>query len=91
VSTHSRSAAWATTCEQERRPVGVYNTVRSAEPEGSFRHPHERVTVDLGGRLPHVWLGSDGRQVSTLDLLGPGFTLVHTGDAVGTGGELCTA
>ena len=31
--------------------------------------------VDLGGRIAHVWVSSDGGRVSTLDLLGPGLTL----------------
>ncbi|MEB3032935.1 FAD-dependent monooxygenase [[Mycobacterium] nativiensis] len=29
-----------------------------------------------GTRVPHVWLSRGGRRVSTLDLLGPGFTLL---------------
>jgi putative polyketide hydroxylase len=35
-----------------------------------------------GTRLPHVWLEVGGRQVSTLDLCGPGFTLLVSADAV---------
>lgn len=35
-----------------------------------------------GTRVPHVWLpSSDGQQISTLDLIGPGFTLLTTGEA----------
>lgn len=34
-----------------------------------------------GTRLPHAWLDADGQQVSTLDLCGPGFALLVTGDA----------
>lgn len=33
-----------------------------------------------GTRVPHAWVVDDGKRVSTLDLLGPGFTL-FTGDA----------
>jgi putative polyketide hydroxylase len=33
-----------------------------------------------GTRVPHAWVRRDGQQVSTLDLLGPGFTLL-TGDS----------
>jgi putative polyketide hydroxylase len=33
-----------------------------------------------GTRVPHVWVRDDGRRVSTLDLLGPAFTL-FTGDS----------
>ncbi len=32
-----------------------------------------------GTRVPHVWIGQGGERVSTLDLLGPGFTVL-TGD-----------
>ena len=32
-----------------------------------------------GCRAPHVWLGSPAENFSTLDLFGPGFTLVTTG------------
>jgi 2-polyprenyl-6-methoxyphenol hydroxylase-like FAD-dependent oxidoreductase len=45
-------------------------------------------TVDLdfdgapGSRLPHIWLDRDGKQISTLDLVRPGFTLL-TGAAGG--------
>ncbi|MGH3595146.1 MAG: FAD-dependent monooxygenase [Mycobacterium sp.] len=35
-----------------------------------------------GTRAPHVWVQHDGKRISTLDLLGPGFTLV-TGDGAG--------
>jgi putative polyketide hydroxylase len=35
-----------------------------------------------GTRVPHVWVRDDGRCVSTLDLLGPAFTL-FTGDSGG--------
>ncbi|QFZ19617.1 FAD-dependent monooxygenase [Saccharothrix syringae] len=44
----------------------------------------EDVALDLdgapGSRVPHVWLKSDTGQVSTLDLLGPGFTLLAGAD-----------
>jgi putative polyketide hydroxylase len=33
-----------------------------------------------GTRVPHVWAHSDGRRVSTLDLIGPGFTLLTRGE-----------
>lgn len=32
-----------------------------------------------GTRVPHAWIVEDGKRISTLDLLGPGFTLL-TGD-----------
>ena len=37
-------------------------------------------SVDLGGRLAHAWLPSSSEHRSTLDLLGPGWTLL-TGPA----------
>lgn len=33
-----------------------------------------------GTRVPHVWLRRGGQRVSTLDLLGPGFTVLTGGD-----------
>ena len=61
------------TYEAERRPVGLRNTQRSAA-EQSNRDVSGDYLDDLGGRLPHAWL-SDG-VTSTLDLLGPGLTLL---------------
>jgi putative polyketide hydroxylase len=60
------------TYETERRPIGVRNTSRSASPQAD-RDVSQDYLDDLDGRLPHVWL-PDGR--STLDLLGPGLTLL---------------
>jgi putative polyketide hydroxylase len=34
-----------------------------------------------GTRLPHAWLDIDGRQVSALDLCGPGFAVLASSDA----------
>jgi 2-polyprenyl-6-methoxyphenol hydroxylase-like FAD-dependent oxidoreductase len=59
------------TYEAERRPVAEHNLARSVDPNGSLRAASEGLHVDLGGRIPHVWL-PDGR--STLGLLGPGLT-----------------
>jgi 2-polyprenyl-6-methoxyphenol hydroxylase-like FAD-dependent oxidoreductase len=61
--------------EAERRPIAAHNVARSADPNGSIRETADEVHVDLGGRIPHVWLDSDDGRVSTLDLLGPGLTL----------------
>ncbi|WP_327139225.1 FAD-dependent monooxygenase [Nocardia sp. NBC_01327] len=46
---------------------------------------HTGATVDrfagqAGTRVPHVWLESEGRQISTLDLCGPGFTILTDQD-----------
>ncbi|HEX8204535.1 MAG TPA: FAD-dependent monooxygenase, partial [Solirubrobacteraceae bacterium] len=61
--------------EAERRPVAEHNAARSADPDGSARPVLDELRVDLGGRLPHVWVEPG---VSTLDVLGPGLT-VFTG------------
>jgi hypothetical protein len=61
--------------EQERRPVAEHNVSRSADPTGTTRDAGHELQADLGGRIPHTWVG-DG--VSTLDLIGHGIT-VFTG------------
>jgi putative polyketide hydroxylase len=62
--------------ELERRPVAEHNVARSADPTGSRRSAGEELRVDLGGRIGHHWIaGATGRH-STLDLLGPGLTLL---------------
>jgi 2-polyprenyl-6-methoxyphenol hydroxylase-like FAD-dependent oxidoreductase len=62
--------------ELERRPVAEHNVARSADPLGSRRPPGEELRVDLGGRIDHHWLAGG----STLDLLGPGLTLLSGPD-----------
>jgi hypothetical protein len=62
--------------ETERRAIGLHNTARSADPNGSQRDSADGLAVDLAGRIPHVWLGRTGDQLSTLDLLGPGLTIL---------------
>ena len=59
--------------EKERRPVAAHNVARSADPNGSERDPLGELQVDLGGRLPHVWL-RDGR--SSVDVVGDGLTVL---------------
>jgi hypothetical protein len=64
--------------ESERRPIVEHNVARSALPDGSSAPPAQELHADLVGRLPHVWV-HDGRQhVSSLDLLGPGLTVLTT-------------
>jgi putative polyketide hydroxylase len=68
--------------EAEWRPIGARRTARSAvvngEPSGA-----EALAEDLNHRLPHAWLAATrGHPRSTLDLLGPGLTLL-TGPEVG--------
>jgi hypothetical protein len=63
------------TYEAERRPIAAHNVARSADPDGSIRDAADELHVDLGGRIPHVWVRSDEGRSSTLDLLSPGLTL----------------
>ncbi len=62
--------------ERERRPLAEHNVARSADPDGARRPPGEELRVDLAGRIGHHWITVAGRRRSTLDLLGPGLTLV---------------
>jgi 2-polyprenyl-6-methoxyphenol hydroxylase-like FAD-dependent oxidoreductase len=64
------------TYELERRPVGLHNTARSADPDGSRRDAADGLAADLGDRIAHAWTGQDEARISTLDLLGPGLTLL---------------
>jgi putative polyketide hydroxylase len=57
--------------EEERRPVGIRNTARSAVV--GPRDNSQDYLDDLAGRIPHVWL-QNGQ--STLDLIGDGLTLL---------------
>ncbi|WP_328314280.1 FAD-dependent monooxygenase [Streptomyces sp. NBC_00442] len=41
----------------------------------------EALAGQTGTRLPHLWLERDGGRLSTLDLCGPGFTLLTGADA----------
>lgn len=61
--------------EHERRPVGLHNVTRSADPNGAETQADEALARDLNGRLDHRWLDEDGK-ASTLDLLGEGLTLL---------------
>jgi putative polyketide hydroxylase len=63
------------TYEAERRVVAEHNIIRSTDPNGSRRRVVDELSVDLGGRVAHAWLPSASGRVSTLDLLGPGWTL----------------
>ena len=67
------------TYELERRPVAEHNVTRSIDPEGSRREVSYELSVDLGGRLRHLWLPHT--RTSTLDLLGPGLTLLTTDES----------
>jgi 2-polyprenyl-6-methoxyphenol hydroxylase-like FAD-dependent oxidoreductase len=69
------------TYEAERRPIAAHNVARSADPDGSTREAADELHVDLGGRIPHVWIRSEAGRASTLDLLGLGLTLFTGPDA----------
>ena len=62
--------------EDERRPVGLHNVTRSADPNGAEKQAEEALAWDLNGRLPHHAIHRSGRSMSTLDLLGDGLTLL---------------
>ena len=64
------------TYEAERRPVGLNNVARSRNPNGAQREYDEAAPWDLNGRITHHWLEREQRQISTLDLLGQGLTLL---------------
>jgi hypothetical protein len=68
------------TYEAERRVVAEHNLTRSVDLNGSRRPVVGELSVDLGGRLAHAWVPSPSGPVSSLDLLGLGWTL-FTGPA----------
>ncbi len=69
------------TYEAERRPIVAHNIQRSLDDQGSYRDPIDEIHIDLGGRIAHVWVETERGPVSTLDLLGEGFTLFTGQDA----------
>jgi putative polyketide hydroxylase len=60
----------------ERGPVGVRNVARSARIDGSGRSLADGIAEDLDGRVAHAWVPRNGTQVSTLDVVGEGFTVL---------------
>ena len=59
------------TYESERRPVAEHNVSRS-----TVVGVEQDLDADLGGRIRHVWVPSGDGLVSSLDLIGPGLTLL---------------
>jgi putative polyketide hydroxylase len=54
----------------------VSDQTTPADPDAVQLVETEELRGELGTRVPHAWVqGGDGPRVSTLDLLGPGFTL----------------
>ena len=68
------------TYEAERRPIGLHNVGRSAQPGGARSSTDEALSWDLDGRVAHAWLDCDGARVSTIDLIGDGLTLFTAAD-----------
>jgi 2-polyprenyl-6-methoxyphenol hydroxylase-like FAD-dependent oxidoreductase len=50
--------------------------IPEAEDDGRLLEPSRETKGRPGTRAPHFWLKRDGRAISTLDLFGPGFTLL---------------
>lgn len=61
------------TYEAECRPVVADGVARAVDPDGGCRTVISEMQQDLGGRVQHAWVGPD---TSTLDLVGPGLTLM---------------
>lgn len=66
--------------EAERRPIGLHNIGRSAEPGGARRSTNEALSWDLDGRVAHAWVDHDPAWVSTIDLIGDGLTVFTAAD-----------
>jgi 2-polyprenyl-6-methoxyphenol hydroxylase-like FAD-dependent oxidoreductase len=62
--------------QAERRPIGLHNVERAAQPTGARATTSDALPWDLNGRLAHHWVCAPGRRVSTLDLVGDGLTLL---------------
>jgi putative polyketide hydroxylase len=69
--------------ETERRPVAEHNTDRSADSAAAAEGVEAALSADLGGRIRHLWLPTAAGRVSTLDLIGPGLTLLTGPDRGG--------
>jgi hypothetical protein len=61
-----------------------FNTERSSRTDGSILATAVGLNVDIGGRIPHVWVPRKGDLVSTIDLLRNGLTLFVGPDWDGT-------
>lgn len=84
--------ALLSTYEDERRPAVAHNVTRSADPEGGRRDAMTELQVDLGGRIAHTWVDAESpsgnERRSTIDLVGPGLTLLAGPNAGATDGEV---
>jgi 2-polyprenyl-6-methoxyphenol hydroxylase-like FAD-dependent oxidoreductase len=64
------------TYERERRPIAAHNIQRAGEPTGARRTTDQALPWDLNGRLPHHWLARGKQELSTVDLIGDGLSLL---------------
>jgi 2-polyprenyl-6-methoxyphenol hydroxylase-like FAD-dependent oxidoreductase len=62
--------------EAERRPIGLHNVRRTGQPTGARADTDDALPWDLNGRVAHHWVPTPAGQVSTIDLLGDGLTLL---------------
>ena len=69
------------TYEAERRPIAAHNVARSADPDGSTRETADELHVDLGGRIPHVWVSTDAGRASHAGPPGPRAHALHRPDS----------
>jgi putative polyketide hydroxylase len=76
VSKHWAEPSLLDTYQAERRPVGLHNVTRSADPNGLRQTAEQALPWDLNGRIPHHWLRHRDRSISTLDLLSDGLTVI---------------
>jgi 2-polyprenyl-6-methoxyphenol hydroxylase-like FAD-dependent oxidoreductase len=58
-----------------RSSAVVTDQAAPGDPDAVQLVDSEQLRGELGTRAPHAWVQGDGPQVSTLDLLGPDFTL----------------
>lgn len=70
--------------EREGRPLIADSVARAEAPVGRCRSVVSEMQHDLGGRIAHAWAGPD---VSTVDLIGPGLTLMTAGPAAAWGAD----
>ena len=70
--------SFLSTYETECRPVVADSVMRAADPESGCRAVISEMQQDLGGRIQHAWVGPG---TSTLDLVGPGLTLLTADSA----------
>ena len=57
-----------------------HNLQRSVDERGSYRDAIDEIHVDLGGRIPHLWVQTETGRMSTVDLVGDGVTLFTGAD-----------